>query len=295
MRHVRYCRKKVGQPLRSRKRSCARCSTAKTHCDCAYPSCSRCLEKKLVCLYQKDETIPGALTGKDRSKSTQQKVYTTPLSSDRSGSLDFTSDGSLLQYYGEPPTSGLEGFDTATSYQLASLPSPLVSADMSLLPVSSEHAHLKSHVSSSLFRHEENILPESFLFNESRWPLDFSNVPLLVHSPVLRAPRAFVPKRQRHPKISLTRKYVICTMKAYPQMLLSGKELPPFVHPQLQSSSANVGLTTIRNPSTDPLATCVSITAMWSVKNKHNTAFIWRSIRSEQERLFEEVRFHHSI
>ncbi|PQE26034.1 C6 finger domain-containing protein [Rutstroemia sp. NJR-2017a BBW] len=288
MRHVRYCRKKVGQPLRSRKRSCARCSTSKTHCDCAYPSCSRCLEKKLVCLYQNDETIPAALTRKDRSKSTRQGVHTTPLSSDRSGSLDFTSDGSLLQYYGESPTSGLEGFDTATSHQLASLPHPLVSDDLSLRPVSSKHAHSKGLASSSLFRYEENILPENFLFNESRWALDFSNVPLLAHSPVLRAPRAFSPKRQRYPKVSLTRKYVICTIKAYPQMLLTGKELPPFIHTELQSSSTSVGLTTIRNPSTDPLAICLSITAMWTVKNTHNTAFIWRSIRSEQERLFEE-------
>jgi hypothetical protein len=249
------------------------------------------VEKKLVCLYQHDQTVSAAVTRKDRSKPTQQWVPTTPLPSDGSRSSDLTSDGSLLQFYEESPASGLEGLGIATSYQLASLQSPLFSDNLS----TSDHAHSKGHASSTLMSHKESLLPESFLFNEPRWSLDLSNVSLLVHEPVPRAPRAFFPKRQRYRQLSLTRKYVICTLNTYPQMLLSSKELPPFVHTQLQSSSTDVRLNVSRTSSIDPWATCVGITAMWSVKNRHNTTFIWRSIRSEQERLYEEVRFQHLI
>ncbi|KAM3076032.1 hypothetical protein ACMFMG_006455 [Clarireedia jacksonii] len=288
IRHVRYCRKKADHPSRSRKRSCARCSTAKTYCDCAYPSCSRCLEKNIVCLYQHDQKLSSTTARKDRSDSAQQQFHTSPSSSDDSASPDPISGTSLLHYYDSSSTSDSDRLGIANGYQLASLPSPLFSNNLSLLSVASEHAHLRVHTLPDMIHHEKSLFPEILSYDDSRWSLDFSNIPLLVQSPIPRAPRAFSPKHQRYRRLSLTRKYVVCVLNTYPQMLLSAKELPPFVHPKLQSLSTDVVFNMNRSSSSDPLTTCAGIMAMWSVKNASNTAFIWRSIRSEQERLFEE-------
>ncbi|TVY42537.1 hypothetical protein LOCC1_G005463 [Lachnellula occidentalis] len=93
------------------------------------------------------------------------------------------------------------------------------------------------------------------------------------------------PKRQ----LSLSRSYLICTLRSYPHMMISHQSLPPFIHPYYGygvSSSGNeidshqYGLA--------PLNNCAAIVKWYSVKNKDNIKFIWGTIRAEQERLLAE-------
>jgi hypothetical protein len=140
----------------------------------------------------------------------------------------------------------------------------------------------RGHLSSALISNDPTRSPD-FSF------MDFSILsPSLWIEPVLRAPRAFLPKPLHYHQLSLNRKYVICAVSSYPQMLLPGKSMPPFMHPQcLVEEPDQEGRVTRSFP--EPLAKCAGIVAMWSVKNRNNGVFIWRAIRAEQERLSEEV------
>lgn len=99
-------------------------------------------------------------------------------------------------------------------------------------------------------------------------------------------PRAFGPRRMRYQQLSLNRKYVICTLCAYPQMLFPGKAGPPFVHSNWFAAESLRGA---RNGRISPLTSCSGIITMWSSKNVNNTRNIWRTIRCEQEFISKEV------
>jgi hypothetical protein len=112
--------------------------------------------------------------------------------------------------------------------------------------------------------------------------------PLYVE-PVLRAPRAFMPKKMRHRQLSLSRRFIICTLAAYPYMMLPDKGLPPFIHSQSLTKEFDQEKRKIQTSYPGPLAACAGIIAMWSVKNKNNSVFIWRAIKAEQERILTDV------
>jgi hypothetical protein len=163
--------------------------------------------------------------------------------------------------------------------------------DLPLLPVTPQDVPEREHVSSALV---SNGKPpsEDVLFADHRYSIDFSSLEVLNPlgiEPVLRAPRAFWPKRVRYQQLSLNRKYVICTLSTYPHIMLPGKGMPPFIHPQCPVKRFGQDGRVAQTSLPGPLATCAGIIAMWSVKNKNNSVFIWRAIRTEQERLSEEV------
>ena len=49
--------------------------------------------------------------------------------------------------------------------------------------------------------------------------------------PILDSPKAFLPKQIGNLQSWLNRAYVITSLRSYPEMLLSGQTLPPFIHP----------------------------------------------------------------
>ncbi|KUJ12992.1 uncharacterized protein LY89DRAFT_197985 [Mollisia scopiformis] len=269
IRHSSYCRKRARNPPKSRKRSCTPCTKAKCHCDGSFPSCSRCVKRNVTCIYQHSTPHANQLEQQSRAE---------VLSSDR----DMTLVCHSTQDYRETaPTRDFDATDE-NLFQTETLFDEISSTAIV------EEA-LENYGSTALFPHGlANLVSSAFL--DPRYGMDFSNLEAcynLALSPALRAPRAFKPKMVKHRQLSLNRKYVICTLRSYPQMLLPGKGPPPFLHPHCmeqeydQSESAQTSLI-------DPLARCSGIVAMWSVKNKDNSSFIWRSIRMEQERLSEE-------
>jgi hypothetical protein len=116
--------------------------------------------------------------------------------------------------------------------------------------------------------------------------LGFDNLPN-IYQPSPRYPRLFWPKEAPHQELSLNRKYVLVNLKNYPRMMLSTSRdgMPPFVHSKRPSQDCS------DDPSLPgPLARCAGIVAMWSVRTKHNSVHIWKAVRTEQERLLQEVR-----
>ncbi|RDW82486.1 hypothetical protein BP6252_03598 [Coleophoma cylindrospora] len=96
-------------------------------------------------------------------------------------------------------------------------------------------------------------------------------------------PKAFQPRRLLNQQISLNRRFIICTLRSYPSMLLSGTRLPPFIHPKFMVKASEHSSAERSLPGS--LGMCLSIVNWYSVKNKENSEYIWRAIRMEQERI----------
>ncbi|OKL57466.1 hypothetical protein UA08_06932 [Talaromyces atroroseus] len=108
---------------------------------------------------------------------------------------------------------------------------------------------------------------------------------LNIYQPAPPVVRSFWPRKMPFRDLSLNRKYVLVNLSSYPRMMLpeSKDSAPPFVH-----SQSLVKNLLDRKFESDSLARCAGIVAMWSVKNKDNSVYIWRAIRSEQERIFQQ-------
>lgn len=111
--------------------------------------------------------------------------------------------------------------------------------------------------------------------------------------PTLGSPKAFLPKKTGNVNSWLNQAYVITSLRSYPEMLISGKTLPPFIHP-------SCSVTTVQNHQTvgfdtrpelpEPLAICMSVVQMFKAKNKENSSFVWSTVREAQEKLARDFR-----
>ncbi|KAH0424726.1 hypothetical protein CcaCcLH18_11371 [Colletotrichum camelliae] len=68
------------------------------------------------------------------------------------------------------------------------------------------------------------------------------------------------------------------SLAAYPQMMLRRSTFPPFIHPHQDKSKLPV-----------PLANCMGIAVLYAARNKDTQAFLWKTIRDEQERCLREM------
>ncbi|RAO65960.1 uncharacterized protein BHQ10_001972 [Talaromyces amestolkiae] len=108
--------------------------------------------------------------------------------------------------------------------------------------------------------------------------------------------RLFIPQCFAGSKSPLTQRYLLCTLRSYPVMMLRGQN-PPFIHPRtIFDEPEDFGPR--RKMKAGPLAVCNELLQMFTMKNRDNVVQIWRAIRMEQERLLSECRgydYHHTL
>jgi len=124
-----------------------------------------------------------------------------------------------------------------------------------------------------------------FLSDEGRYSLYPKYDTSIFNQISPKPPKSFWSSRERDQNKELTRRYIVCVIKSYPNMLLEHK-LPPFIHHSCLSGEPNLNFGTSL-PS--PLSVCAVIVQMFNSKNKSNTTFLWRTVRMEQERIDAEV------
>lgn len=258
IRHSSYCRKRARYPPRPRKRSCAVCTKAKSHCDGVFPTCSRCAKRESACIYQHrpvKRDRPGKSPGTEIPSFDEEWQLATSLPLE-TRNTDFC-DPEAFNPINDDLFSSEGQFDNES------------------LPFISDSYHDGEILCTDSLYHDQEIRP--LLSHEFQTGCaNLRSFPPLVNQPILQAPRAFKPRTVRCRKLSLNKKFVMCTLQSYPQMLHPGQGPHPFLHPGQKDLPG-------------PLATCSGIVALWSVKNKNNSAFIWKSIHTEQVRLSEEV------
>ena len=97
-------------------------------------------------------------------------------------------------------------------------------------------------------------------------------------------------KKTTTTKSLLSAKYLLGMLCSYPKMMLGENTLPPFI--RLPYSIAGV-FNLKENPEDclpESLANCASIVQMFLTKTPANSALLWRTLESEQQRLFNDVR-----
>lgn len=294
IRHISYCQKSKSR-VRSRKKSCLICTKAKTRCDLTYPSCSRCTKKNLTCGYDQPRlpTTPVVQVSETPVVQSTETALVTPQT--------------LAEPIAEPPPNLATTLDLARVFAIDEHTDPLHPPQS---PVHDPAEFISSDPSTWNFENTDLIFPylESVPAQTvSQYPRSSSPVmgfvprlsmdypsseimDAILYKPVVaKAPKAFRPRTVRDHQFSLGRRYLLCTLRSYPHMILPGKPLPPFIHPHfLTEVSGDGGVTHTSLPR--PLANCTAIMQMCSAKNESNVTFIWRAIRMEQERLSAEVR-----
>lgn len=296
VRHLSYCKKAKTRPSKSRRKACAQCIKAKTQCEVQFVpddrhiQCTRCHKRGIDCHFDR---LP-FVTSENVSSQPGHSKSELEISG---GSLSRTGEQPSLDY----SDSNFE-FVAIPNYELA-------------LMKSSDHPHNVDNSPIELFQGSTNTLsiidpwteniPETgydelvsdaflfhpdtygcFLSSEGRYPSPYPKQdPFIFNHISPKPPKSFFPSRERDQRLQLTRRYVVCVIKSYPSMFLEHK-LPPFIHQSCLASGTNLSLD-ISLPG--PLSACVGIVQMFKFKNKSNTAFIWKTIRMEVERLEAQV------
>ncbi|KAH8895442.1 hypothetical protein GQ53DRAFT_682010 [Thozetella sp. PMI_491] len=261
-RHSSYCKKSKSQPPKSRKKACIQCTKARSKCDVRYsittkhPQCARCRTRGIDCHFDRPPLVtqggpsPPSTFGSEAEGNTSS----SPVHShhEHSGNDNSAIDFALASTStASVPDLWLEGTKTRGYDELM-----------------------------SEFLMFETDTPALFIQNHR---INTPASPL--NRIVARPPRSFLPNNESDYGLQFTRRYVVSALKSYPNMLLEHK-IPPFIHHSYsfyeENSSSDISLP-------GPLSVCAGIIQMFSFKNKSNTSFIWRTIRTEQERLAAEV------
>ncbi|TVY45895.1 hypothetical protein LSUB1_G000492 [Lachnellula subtilissima] len=306
LRHGFYCRKAKTR-ARSRKKACVACTKAKTRCNLVYPECSRCVTKNITCGYGQTVPVGSLVTSTISSVQTEMPLHlqisptldsaetsmqlvsatTKPFTPSQDSMTDFVTVGPL-----ENDVWNFEPVDNTSTY----VENPMLEEDSTgELAISK---FLRSIDSVSTFPNESQLtflhsLPAALpgdgmelspnLPNIEDWN-NFGFDEIMPESIKLFSARK-APKRQ----LSLSRSYLLCTLRSYPHMIISRQSLPPFIHPYY-----GYGVSTSGNEidthqyGLAPLNNCAAIVKWYSAKNKDNIGFIWGTIRMEQERLLAE-------
>ncbi|KAF8860589.1 hypothetical protein BDZ45DRAFT_724519 [Acephala macrosclerotiorum] len=113
------------------------------------------------------------------------------------------------------------------------------------------------------------------------WPINFSSLEYMdALNLVERLCKAFGP---RNIQPSLNKSYLLCKLRFYPNMMLSG-DPPPFIH-----RNYGYGIDAPAQAAKPaPLKNCANIILWYSKKDNDNIKFIWRTVKAETERLLEE-------
>ena len=100
----------------------------------------------------------------------------------------------------------------------------------------------------------------------------------------------FLPRTFATPASSLTAKYLKAMLSSYPKLMIQNSVLPPYIHSYtLNNLSDDCLCRKDKTSLPESLAICSSIVQMSVTKMRESHAFVWKTIRLEQERLYRKV------
>jgi hypothetical protein len=119
-------------------------------------------------------------------------------------------------------------------------------------------------------------------------PIGFELTPHLAYGTGLstlqpKSPRYLLKRTLTSPVASANAQFLLQTLRTYPRMMLRKDTYPPLVHAYSHNDQhANSSIE-------DPLSVCINIIQLFYSKSTQSSPFVWRSIRFEQERLYNQV------
>ncbi|UKZ63928.1 uncharacterized protein TrAtP1_005149 [Trichoderma atroviride] len=266
-RHYYYCRSKLPDTNRSRRRSCAACIRAKTRCivpeDASSEACIRCRDRSAECEFAVASQRKDEPRGSDVSDTTR-------------------SAGKPSELQGSATTLALSrGSSQSANLETTAFPQGSSNSSMSLEWLS---------VSEDTWNAGLGVLFETPLYIELGieplvvpWCEEFCEIenaisayrPWDVSGPSLFAPRTFS-KPSQGPLVLLA----LQILRSYPFMILQKAALPPFINP-LQASWAETGV----GPRQQSLLTCMGLVSLFKSRTDSSKKLVWKLIRLEQEKI----------
>ncbi|KAF4819513.1 hypothetical protein CGCSCA5_v004379 [Colletotrichum siamense] len=100
------------------------------------------------------------------------------------------------------------------------------------------------------------------------------------------------PRKWRSIESSMTSRMMLGDILTYPEMLINGLGLPPFISSPCCGDELKCQEAGSHQCLPQPLVACASIIRMWQSNSPNNRAFIWRTIYMEQQKLLHEHEFY---
>lgn len=312
-RHQLYCRKKHFSGLPNVRKSCAACRRAKVKCNSDFPVCSRCQVTDKSCVYERtaksnatpkpplllvpDRTIDNVV---NTSEGTEVPLdlepnfecastinFDDPFEFDNSTTLVF--DNTLVSC---PTTPQDFGSEQSGNLSYVSLPNdwlniptfgtqlPSSTFEFSILPEVVEFLHCNPYeISESMF-----VGPYLSFRYPTRYHGSLSRM-----STLARRVSPFIPTA-RPATAAIGNNFILQNLKAYPALVLSQTNLPPFIHhSSLMASKVDADDRDRAVPKSEHLAICKNIVQMYATKTPQTKGFIWRSVEAERLRFAAEV------
>lgn len=91
-------------------------------------------------------------------------------------------------------------------------------------------------------------------------------------------------RKMANPVAQNNANHIIRALRTYPQRMLRRETFPPFIHQHWPKDSNGFVV-----DAAEPITNCMTIAQIFASRTLENTAFIWRTIRAEQQRLVDEV------
>ena len=299
----------------SRKKVCDRCRASKARCNQATPICSRCSERRLQCVYNRQDstrTVPYAYSPTTASRSSIFDTSTEPqpwagISSELelgSGDIspfdqDFNlvADGMLPDFEQELQLDWVatnardsDNISSAKPFELLGLESrqQMMARRNSFLsypalPTLSTHISLGSSAGSPYLLQEQG---------SGNGPIPDQNSNQVTVTIEKTKDQRTLMRRGTHKSCPLT-SITLGQILSYAEMMTMGDQLPPFIHPpchideELAQDCAEGGK---HRCLPKDLAICSSLVHMFHQRTTANTSFGWKLIYEEAERLHKEVR-----
>lgn len=282
-RHVPYCRRTQGRHL-IRPASCIACSVAKTKCT-SESGCSRCILRGLDCVYE-DSKGRSRQCSNPKSRTSQVR-RPSPASYEDDFIHEISDNGLGKAPWSLPVDENLELNDDC--YFLDTLgynalqPSFGKDADI-FIPSDfapdcrTKEPYTPRNPGVTKYPTTQGLLPYAeVIFQQpvpqSTWTT--SGDPMSISC--YQSACVLKPLLMATPVAQYNATYIIRTLRAYPRMILRKATFPSFMHPHWHGSLP------------EPLASCMSIAQIFASRNPETSSFVWRTIRTEQQRLVDQV------
>ncbi|KAH6670595.1 hypothetical protein B0J14DRAFT_99524 [Halenospora varia] len=287
-RHVIYCRRTQSQP-KSRQRSCRACNSAKAKCTFE-AKCGRCRKKGLQCIYDKPSSYGTRSHSSDKSEildiNNSDISALTPALLQVSGNGGVLNDtfSSNVQDLFLPSTDAMgqqpphqQHYPTFDTRQVSSQP-----FDTDPQPFeNSLITHLMANGGCPLQESRPSKLLWSFWENQENY---FSNYVDMYERSIPR-PCALSCLKMADPVAQNNAALLAQSLRSFSAMMLRKETFPPFIH------SHNALLPSPKNACLPaPLAICMSIAQIFASRNPETQDFLWSTIRSEQQRLADQIQ-----
>ncbi|KIW48328.1 hypothetical protein, variant [Exophiala oligosperma] len=302
-RHTTYCRKAQGRHKR-RSQACAACRSAKAKCSFE-EQCQRCKKHGLSCIYGSKKIAPIANSRPAEIPGTtaaEQEDVATEFESAEPIIDDLQKETRNSCTTAHPPAATLGDDDDAFRdsvfndevSDLLGIDGTLIGSTLVSSLDDDDDAHIMS--SQQLSQQQQLSLEPSATSSSSQQRLMheiqgrntyddrlwskffFPSDPYASWSVYGDAEKWVMQPIYMPSSVSQTHaSRVVRMLRSFPRMMLRRETFPPFIH------------THQGHDLPEPIANCMSIAQIFCSRNTVNGAFVWRTIRAEQDRLVREM------